>query len=102
MTSSRRADFPLLAASPGLHYLDSAATSQKPQSVIDAVTRFYSEHNANIHRGVYAIAEEATARYEDVRGKVARILHAVLRPRAGSMKSTALPRNTLDHAWRRS
>ena len=45
-----RADFPLLAASPGLHYLDSAATSQKPQVVIDELSEFYSSSNANVAR----------------------------------------------------
>jgi len=49
---SRRADFPLLANNPGLHYLDSAATSQKPRAVIDAMTEYYENYNANTHRGV--------------------------------------------------
>ena len=47
-----RTDFPLLRGNPGLAYLDGAATAQKPQCVIDAVSRFYSEENANIHRGL--------------------------------------------------
>src|SRR3954468_21547321 len=48
---SRRADFPILAANPGLHYLDSAATSQKPRAVLDALRAYYENDNANPHRG---------------------------------------------------
>jgi cysteine desulfurase/selenocysteine lyase len=57
-------------------YLDNAATSQKPQVVIDAVTRFYSSENANIHRGVHFLSERATLAYDAVREKVARFLNA--------------------------
>src|SRR5687768_8396871 len=69
-----RADFPLLAASPTLHYLDSAATSQKPQAVLDAMTAFYTTANANPHRGAYALSAEATQRYHDARERVARFV----------------------------
>ena len=48
---SRKSDFPLLAASPELHYLDSAATSQKPRVVLDAIRAYYEQDNANQHRG---------------------------------------------------
>ncbi len=72
-----RADFPILAreihGSP-LVYLDSAATSQKPQAVIDAIVNFYRYTNANVHRGVYALSAQATDLYEGVRGKVARFI----------------------------
>jgi cysteine desulfurase/selenocysteine lyase len=57
-------------------YLDNAATSQKPQVVIDAVTRFYAAENANIHRGVHYLSERATAAYDEVREKVARFVNA--------------------------
>jgi cysteine desulfurase / selenocysteine lyase len=69
-----RARFPIFRAprERPLIYLDSAATSQKPDAVLDAMTRYYATCNANIHRGVYAIAEEATARFEDARRRVAR------------------------------
>jgi len=69
-----RADFPVLGReSHGrpLAYLDSGATSQKPQAVIDAVESFYSHSNANIHRGVYELAQEATDLYEGARGRIA-------------------------------
>ena len=74
-----RQDFPLLhqrVRGKPLVYLDNAATSQKPQSVIDAVTRFYTSENANIHRGVHYLSERATDAYDQVREKVARFLNA--------------------------
>ena len=67
-----RADFPLLAANPGLHYLDSAATAQKPRVVIDAIVDFYETANANPHRGAYALSVTATERYHAARERVAR------------------------------
>ncbi len=69
-------DFPIFSTHPSLIYLDSAATAQKPQRVIDAVSNFYTSYNANIHRGLYPIAEKATKEVEDVRQKVARFINA--------------------------
>jgi cysteine desulfurase/selenocysteine lyase len=69
-----RADFPILARKIGgrpIVYLDSAATAQKPTSVIDAMTGYYREHNSNVHRGVYTLALEATEMYEGARERVA-------------------------------
>ncbi|MBW3605084.1 MAG: SufS family cysteine desulfurase [Actinobacteria bacterium] len=69
-----RKDFPILdrqVHGRPLVYLDSAATSQTPQQVLDAVDRFYTHYCANVHRGVHALAEEATAAYEHARGRVA-------------------------------
>jgi cysteine desulfurase/selenocysteine lyase len=74
-----RDDFPILAQrvhGKPLVYLDSAATSQKPRQVLDAYLQFYEEYNANVHRGVYSIAERATAEYEAARAKVARFIGA--------------------------
>lgn len=74
-----RRDFPILATQAHgkpLVYLDNGATSQKPQSVIDAVSHYYESGNANVHRGVYALSESATAAYEGTRAKVARFLNA--------------------------
>ena len=69
-----RADFPILSrqVKPGvpLVYLDSTATSQKPASVIEAMDFYYRNTNANIHRGVHTLAEEATAAYEAAREKI--------------------------------
>src|SRR5215213_6767897 len=72
----RRADFPLLAANPQLHYLDSAATSQKPKVVLDAMRAYYERDNANPHRGAYALSARATDRYHQARERVAAFLGA--------------------------
>jgi len=72
-----RRDFPILGRTVHgrpLAYLDNAATSQKPTVVIEALTRYYSEQNANVHRGVHLLSEEATTAYEAARGSVARFL----------------------------
>ena len=69
-----RRDFPILQREINGHplvYLDSAATSQKPRQVIDAVSDFYSNHNANAHRGIYTLGEEATEAFEGARAKLA-------------------------------
>ena len=74
-----RAQFPILSETVRgvpLVYLDNAATTQKPQSVLDALARYYASQNANIHRGVYQLSQEATQAYEDARGKVATFLNA--------------------------
>jgi cysteine desulfurase/selenocysteine lyase len=74
-----RRDFPILARTVGEHplvYLDSAATSQKPNQVIDAEAEFYRRHNANAHRGLYMLGEEATQAYEGARATVALFLCA--------------------------
>ncbi len=72
-----RADFPILGQSVHGHplvYLDSAATSQKPLAVIEAMDTYYREYNANVHRGIYTIGERATAAYESARSSVARFV----------------------------
>ncbi len=74
-----REDFPILASlvrGKPLVYLDNAATTQKPQTVIDAITRFYSAENANIHRGVHYLSERATVAFDAVRTHVATFLNA--------------------------
>jgi cysteine desulfurase/selenocysteine lyase len=75
-----RRDFPILGResgdAPALAYLDNAATAQKPQIVIEAMERFYRCDNANVHRGVYSLAERATAAYEGAREKVRGYLNA--------------------------
>ncbi len=76
---SARADFPILTQTVNdlpLVYLDNAATTQKPQSVIDAISHYYSTTNANIHRGNHTLAVQATQAYEGVRKKVASYLNA--------------------------
>jgi cysteine desulfurase/selenocysteine lyase len=75
-----RAEFPVLGREtrPGLPlvYLDSAATSQKPRVVLEAMTAFYERHNANIHRGIHRLAEEATEAYEGARTRIASFIGA--------------------------
>jgi cysteine desulfurase/selenocysteine lyase len=74
-----REDFPILKRhvhGKPLVYLDNAATSQKPQIVIDRLNRYYAEENANIHRGVHYLSQQATQAYEDARAKVQRFLNA--------------------------
>ncbi len=74
-----RKDFPLLKEEvygKPLVYLDNAATTQKPQSVIDALKEFYSKENANIHRGIFCLSEQATKRYKSARHKVQEFIHA--------------------------
>jgi len=99
-----REDFPILSremAGKPLVYLDSAATSQKPRQVIDAVTDFYERSNANVHRGVYELGVEATELFEGAREKIAEFIGAP-DPRTfvftrGSTESI----NLVAHAWGR-
>lgn len=77
--SAIRCDFPLLAEKvhhQPLAYLDNAATTQKPNRVIDSIAHFYRFDNANVHRGVYQLSERATQAYEDARDKIQHFLHA--------------------------
>jgi cysteine desulfurase/selenocysteine lyase len=77
--SQIRKDFPILNQQVNNHplvYLDNAATSQKPQQVIDAIDRYYCEQNANVHRGVHVLSEKATQAYESVRDQVQQFIHA--------------------------
>ena len=69
-------DFPFFEHNKGLIYLDNAATTQKPQAVIDAVNAFYTQYNAPVHRGIYAVAERATTAYEEARAAVAQFIGA--------------------------
>ncbi len=64
--------FPILK--DGLVYLDSAATTQKPQRVIDRISKYYSSENANVHRGIYTLSQIATMAYDDVHDKVAKLV----------------------------
>jgi cysteine desulfurase/selenocysteine lyase len=74
VTLARRADFPLLAAQPELVYLDSAATSQKPFVVLDAIRNYYETVNANPHRGAYALSAAATEAYHNARLRIAKFI----------------------------
>ena len=92
-TAAIRAQFPILAREVHgrpLVYLDNAATTQKPQSVIDALSHYYATTNANIHRGLHTLAEEATAAYEGVRRQVADFIGAA------SHREVLFTRNTTE------
>ena len=69
-------DFPIFTNHPNLVYLDSAATSQRPKQVIKTITDFYEKENANIHRGVYTLSEQATTKYNEARKKVADFINS--------------------------
>jgi cysteine desulfurase/selenocysteine lyase len=91
---SIRAEFPILAREtrPGIPiaYLDSAATSQKPRQVIDALSDFYKQHNSNVHRGIHKLAEEATHSFEQARERIAQFIHV------DSAKEVVFTRNTTE------
>ena len=97
------ADFPILAkpTSRGkrLVYLDSAASSQKPQAVIDALVDYYSSYNANIHRGVYEIAARATDAFEEARAKVARFVNAAQSAEIIWTRNTTEAINLVSFTW---
>ena len=100
-----RTDFPILdrrVNGKRLVYLDSAATAQKPQAVLDALDDYYTDHNANVHRGVYTLAEEATAAYEGARAKTARFINAPSPREVIFTRSTTEATNLVAHAWGRS
>jgi cysteine desulfurase / selenocysteine lyase len=100
-----RADFPILsrveAGGRPLVYLDSAATSQKPRQVIETLVDFYERHNANIHRGVYTLAVEATEAYEAARATLARFVGAPDPACIVFNRGTTESVNLVAHAWAR-
>ena len=76
MKDKFKKDFPIFKNLPKLVYLDSAATSQRPKIVVDALKNFYEKENANIHRGIYTLSEDATKNYELVRKKIANFINS--------------------------
>ena len=101
-----RADFPVLARETregvSLVYLDSTATSQKPRQVIEALADFYLHHNANIHRGVHTLAEEATAAYEETRARVARFIGAASPKEIVFVRNATEAINLVVYSWGRA
>lgn len=97
-----RADFPLLAANPDLHYLDSAATSQKPRAVLDAMMHYYTHDNANPHRGAYALSARATERYHEARERIARFIAVSDSARVLFTRGTTEALNLVATAWGRT
>lgn len=98
-----RADFPILLRqvhNKPLIYFDNAATSQKPQAVIDALVYYYSFQNANIHRGVHALSQEATDAYEQARDKVKNFFNAQFREEIIFTAGTTHSINIVAHGYR--
>jgi cysteine desulfurase/selenocysteine lyase len=101
-----RKDFPILKreTSPGvpLVYLDSTATSQKPLAVIEAMDSYYRRSNANIHRGVHTLAEEATFMYEQARVKIAKFINAPSAHQVIYTRNTTESINLVAYSWARA
>ena len=100
-----RNDFPILKRTvrdnKRLVYLDNASTTQKPNQVIDAITDYYRNHNANIHRAVYALAEESTEAYEGSRDKIAKFVNIKNRQELIFVRGTTEAINLVAYAWGR-
>jgi cysteine desulfurase/selenocysteine lyase len=100
-----RQEFPILAQQVNgkpLVYLDNAATSQKPESVLQAMDDYYRRYNANVHRGVHKLSEEATAAYEQARLKVARFIHAPSDKQVIFTRGTTESINLVAQSWGRA
>jgi cysteine desulfurase/selenocysteine lyase len=100
-----RADFPILAREENgkrLVYLDNAATSQKPRRVLDAIQHYYNFHNANVHRGAYTLAVEATEAYEAGRTAVAGFVNAWAREGVVFTRGTTESINLVASSWGRT
>lgn len=97
-----REQFPLLAQESNgfpLAYLDSAATSQKPKAVLDAIYRFYTEDNANVHRGLYELSRRATEQYEEARRVAARFVNAYDASEIVWVRGATEAINLVAHTW---
>src|SRR5512147_1493947 len=101
-----RKDFPILEREvrPGVKvaYLDSTATAQKPLAVIDAMDNYYRRSNANIHRGVHTLAEEATYLYEQARVKIAKFINAPSAHQVIYTRNTTESINLVAYTWARA
>jgi len=104
--SEIRKDFPILQRTTHdnvpLVYLDSTATSQKPTAVIEAMNEYYRRSNANIHRGVHTLAEEATAMHENAREKIAKFINAPSPKQVIYTRNTTESINLVAHTWARA
>ncbi|HNM37242.1 MAG TPA: aminotransferase class V-fold PLP-dependent enzyme, partial [Anaerolineales bacterium] len=101
-----RKDFPILeretANGKRVIYLDSTATSQKPLQVIEAMNDYYRRSNANIHRGVHTLAEEATSLYEGARERIAKFIHAATSREIIYTRNTTESINLVAYSWARA
>jgi len=103
---SLRKDFPILQRTvrdnKRLVYLDNASTTQKPNQVIDAISDYYRNYNSNIHRAVYALAEESTEAYEKTRDKIAKFINVKDRQEIIFVRGTTEAINLVAYSWGRS
>ncbi|GAF86618.1 unnamed protein product, partial [marine sediment metagenome] len=100
-----RQDFPILSRQvhgKPLVYLDNAATTQKPRAVIEALVHFYEHQNANIHRAIHTLGEEATVAYEETRAKVSRFINAPRPENIVFTRSATEALNLVASAWGRA
>ena len=98
-TNQIKKEFPIYGERKGLIYLDSASTTQKPQCVIDSVSSFYSNYNANVHRALYEIGEKATNEFESVRGKIKKFLNVPDSHEVIFTRSTTESINLVAYSW---
>src|SRR3990172_11535414 len=100
-----RKDFPILSRlvyGKPLVYLDNAATSQKPRQVIEALVRYYERYNANIHRAIHCLGEEATSAYEEARAKAAAFINAPSTESIVFTRNTTEAINLVAYSWGRA
>jgi len=104
-TENIRKDFPILQRmvrdGKPLVYLDNASTTQKPNQVIDAISDYYKNHNANVHRAVYALAEESTEAYEKTREKISKFLNIKNKEEVIFVRGTTEAINLVAYTWGR-
>ena len=94
-----RRDFPIFANNPNLVFLDSAASAQKPRTVIDGIAEYYRTDYANVHRGVYRLSARSTELYEEARDKVRRFLNAADRREIVFVRNTTEAINLVAQSW---
>jgi len=102
-TKIEKSNFPIFKNNKGIVYLDNAATTQKPNEVIEAVEDYYKKYNANVHRGIHTLSEIATTKYEEARATVAEFIHAETNEitfTSGTTESLNLLTNSLLHSER--
>jgi cysteine desulfurase / selenocysteine lyase len=98
-SATLRRDFPIFANNPGLVFLDSAASSQKPAAVIDGIANFYRTDYANVHRGVYRLSARSTELYEQARARVAKFLNARQESEIVFVRGATEGINLVAYAW---
>ncbi len=94
-------DFPVFRNNPGLVFLDSGASAQKPQAVIDKVREVYEQYYANVHRGIYSLSERSSEEYEAVRGKTAQLINAASEKNIIFTRNTTESINLVAYTWGR-